>query len=159
MSYAALRIEHEGASEKIGERNQVDTGIFDQSFVPLHRQTNLVLADALRFQLPAEDVLEHLGLNAQASGRHGRFRCDGTAVVVHKCGHKRRSSVSTNRIHTASTGRVVVLIFTIPRQGTQTVAMADKDLYSILGVPRAADAEVIKKTYRKLARKHHPDVN
>jgi molecular chaperone DnaJ len=37
--------------------------------------------------------------------------------------------------------------------------MADKDLYSILGVPRAADAEVIKKSYRKLARKHHPDVN
>jgi DnaJ-class molecular chaperone len=37
--------------------------------------------------------------------------------------------------------------------------MADKDLYGILGVARHADAEVIKKAYRKLARKHHPDVN
>jgi molecular chaperone DnaJ len=37
--------------------------------------------------------------------------------------------------------------------------MADKDLYGILGVARNADAEVIKKAYRKLARKHHPDVN
>lgn len=37
--------------------------------------------------------------------------------------------------------------------------MAEKDLYGIIGVPRTADADVIKKAYRKLARKHHPDVN
>jgi curved DNA-binding protein len=35
----------------------------------------------------------------------------------------------------------------------------EKDLYAILGVARDADAETIRKTYRKLARKHHPDVN
>src|SRR3954454_8986670 len=36
--------------------------------------------------------------------------------------------------------------------------MAD-DFYSVLGVPRTADADTIKKTYRKLARDLHPDKN
>jgi curved DNA-binding protein len=33
------------------------------------------------------------------------------------------------------------------------------DLYSVLGVPRDADQEAIKKSYRKLAAKYHPDRN
>lgn len=34
-----------------------------------------------------------------------------------------------------------------------------KDYYDILGIPRTSSAEDIKKTYRKLARKYHPDLN
>jgi len=37
--------------------------------------------------------------------------------------------------------------------------MAKQDFYNVLGVPRRASAQEIKRAYRKQARKYHPDVN
>jgi len=39
------------------------------------------------------------------------------------------------------------------------LSMAKKDYYDILGIKRDAKPEEIKKAYRRLARKYHPDVN
>ena len=37
--------------------------------------------------------------------------------------------------------------------------MAERSYYDNLGVKKDASEDEIKKAYRKLARKHHPDVN
>src|SRR4030095_1390456 len=39
------------------------------------------------------------------------------------------------------------------------VVVRVSDPYEVLGVPRDAKVDAIRKAYRKLARKHHPDLN
>ncbi|EEH60862.1 uncharacterized protein MICPUCDRAFT_12442, partial [Micromonas pusilla CCMP1545] len=51
-------------------------------------------------------------------------------------------------------GHVLVLLLAILAPG---LASAGKDYYRILGVDRGADDRTLKKAYRNLALKHHPD--
>src|SRR5205085_3752777 len=37
--------------------------------------------------------------------------------------------------------------------------MAKRDYYEVLGIPRTATADEIKRAHRKLVRQYHPDVN
>ena len=39
------------------------------------------------------------------------------------------------------------------------VTRAGRDYYEVLGVSRSADGKELKRAYRQLARKYHPDVN
>jgi molecular chaperone DnaJ len=45
------------------------------------------------------------------------------------------------------------------QDGSDLVLTTERDYYDVLGIPRDADAETIKRAYRSLARELHPDVS
>lgn len=60
------------------------------------------------------------------------------------------------------TGRSFVGLISIrhfQRNGAHTDAMEFKDYYKALGIERTASEDEVRKAYRKLARKYHPDVS
>lgn len=42
---------------------------------------------------------------------------------------------------------------------SEAIKSKKKDYYSILGIPKNASEDEVKKAYRNLAKKYHPDVN
>src|SRR5690349_3716402 len=63
------------------------------------------------------------------------------------------------RIH--ALGIVLIFRTTVARRAraptTTPHPMTRRDLYEVLGVPRTATEQQIRKAYRELARKYHPD--
>lgn len=76
--------------------------------------------------------------------------------------HKHLTNITTrNNSNSAFNGQSVrsALPRSVKTQRRSLVVRAGRDYYEVLGVSRAADGKELKRAYRQLARKYHPDVN
>ncbi len=98
----------------------------------------------------------------QASGRRGRA---STWPACSGCCRWPRSSSACGPCSTTSTWAAPTRASTWLGKSRRSAgswgsdAMEFKDYYQTLGLSKTASDKEIKSTYRKLARKHHPDVN
>lgn len=75
--------------------------------------------------------------------REGRRRKEGPTVLSTRGGRKKFRAVADERVAFAA----------------RSVRQPKRDYYQVLGVPRTADEEQIRRAFRRLARELHPDVS
>ena len=104
---------------------------------------------------PGEEVIllnyEHLPVESPYRSSH--------AIYVRAAAASPRASTAPARCRGTAPSNHCPTPCPPPCRGKGIAAMEFKDYYQVLGVARDAPADEIKKSYRKLARKYHPDVS
>src|SRR5579872_4015095 len=86
-------------------------------------------------------------------------------MPIRRC--TRNKSVKPRKCSMLSDGNAIRLLHALVCAGESAQLMSNypgfmpvqfKDYYEVLGVPRTASEDEIKKSFRKLARQYHPDV-